>query len=80
MPTRSQAAVSLVSGGKTSDVIAFSVWTTGDVIDKAENMGFKVKKSEAECVLENIHGDQTASQGINWDVIEWAIREYMEGK
>lgn len=48
-------------------------WTTGDVIDCAEEDGISLSEEEAIAVLKRVKHGHDCEIGINWDVIKNAI-------
>lgn len=76
MPTRAQAARNLLEGHDPNEVVAVSTWTADDVLTKAEEMGVVLTHLDAENILDEVHYNQSAEHGINWEVIESAINEY----
>ena len=52
-------------------------WSTEDVLFKAEEMGIELTEDQADAILDNIEHYHDASVGINWDVIEFHIEDYI---
>jgi len=53
-------------------------WCLYDIISKADEMGYKIEDIEAREIAAEIAANHDSSVGINWDVIERAINEYLE--
>jgi hypothetical protein len=53
-----------------NDVCAYVIWTVGDVISRAKEIGLKVTKRQAEDILEDVHYAQDASSGISWTTFD----------
>jgi predicted transcriptional regulator len=57
-----------------SDQIAI-VWTTEDVLEHARQLKVKITKPQAMEILSQVQIKHDASLGINWDTVEFYIRE-----
>lgn len=53
-------------------------WSTEDVLNKAKEMGIELTEKQADTILYNIEYYHDASVGINWDVIEFQIENYLD--
>lgn len=53
-------------------------WSTEDVLFKAEEMGIELTEKQADTILDNVEHYHDASVGINWDVIEFQIENYLD--
>jgi len=56
-----------------TDEIAVAIWTIDDVLDRAEEMGNKITRDQAEKVVYALQSQHDANIGINWDVIDTHI-------
>lgn len=54
------------------------IWSTDDVMMQAEIMNIELTEEQADVILDNIERHHDASVGINWDVIEFHIDDYIE--
>lgn len=52
-------------------------WNTDDVMDKAYHMEVTLSEIEADEILDNIYRTHDASIGVNWDVIEYHIEDFL---
>lgn len=52
-------------------------WTVYDVLQRAGELDIPLSEEEAEIILENIFDQHDANIGVNWDVIDAAIIEYV---
>ena len=73
MPTRINVANSLLRDHGVYETVAVMVFTVGDVVDRAKDIGKEITEEEAVLILEQVHQDQSSEQGINWAVIDQAI-------
>jgi len=62
------------------DVIAYSLWTRGDVEDVCTQMKVKLNDDELDDVLYYAHHKQDSNIGINWDVLEHYIHEVIRDR
>jgi hypothetical protein len=76
MPTRIKVSNGLLRGHNPYDTVAVSVFTIGDVVDRAHGMKMNIMTEEAILILEQVHHDQSAEHGINWSVIDQAILNF----
>lgn len=53
-------------------------WSTEDVLMQADNMNIELTEEQADDILDNIEHHHDACVGINWDVIEFHIDNYIE--
>ena len=60
-----------------SGEIIFSEWSYKDVLIKAEEMSTTLTKEQAMEILSNVEHKHDASLGINWDVIQAHIENYV---
>lgn len=58
----------------------YSAWNIEDISVKAEQMGIYLASAEMEEILHNMIHHHDAELGINWDVIESYIFDYVEDK
>jgi hypothetical protein len=56
-----------------------SDWHIEDIKMQGENMGFELSDDDCFQIMEMIADSFDANLGINWDVIDCAINEYMGG-
>lgn len=75
MPTVRAVIYYLQQNYSDLDCIACPIWTEDDVIDKATQMNLVLTQQQVEDVLEEIDDEHNPSVGINWDILETAIRE-----
>lgn len=52
------------------------VWSTDDVLIKADEMNIELTESEADTILETLEERHDASIGICWDVIGCHIEQF----
>lgn len=52
------------------------LWSYYDVLELAKEMEIELRKDEAEQIMSAIYKNHDANTGINWDVIETAIKTY----
>jgi predicted transcriptional regulator len=57
-----------------SDQIAI-VWTIEDVLEHARQLKVRITKAQARAILFQVQNKHDASLGINWDTLEFHIRE-----
>ena len=55
--------------------VAVDIWSVDDVLDRAEERGIKISRSQAEQIIDEIHKRCDATIGINWDVIDTYLDE-----
>ena len=55
--------------------VAVDIWCVEDVLERAEERGIKISRKEAEEIIDEIHKNQDATIGINWDVIDAYLDE-----
>jgi hypothetical protein len=53
-------------------------WSTEDVLMQADNMNIELTEEQADDILDNILHHHDACVGINWEVIEFHIDNYIE--
>jgi hypothetical protein len=53
-------------------------WCLADIISKASEMGYIIEEKEAQEIAAEIESNFDATIGVNWDIIEEAINEYLE--
>jgi hypothetical protein len=53
-------------------------WSTEDVLMQADNMNIELTEEQADVILDNIEHHHDACVGINWEVIEFHIDNYIE--
>jgi hypothetical protein len=63
---------------RSTDIIAYDIWCTEDVIQQAKQDGKFVTDEQAADVLENIDRHKDANLGINWDTVRCGIDELGE--
>jgi len=80
MATRKEEAKKLLEHGDPKDVVLVIVWTTQDVIDHAESMGYELTEEEAKSILETLGIAGNADEGVTWDTIGIQIELLREGK
>jgi hypothetical protein len=54
------------------------IWSTDDVMMQAEIMNIEITEEQADAILENVLHYHDASVGINWDVLDFHIDNYIE--
>jgi hypothetical protein len=52
-------------------------WTTDDIWDVAEEHDITLSESQADAILGIVGDSHDANIGINWDVILYAIHQYI---
>jgi len=75
MPTRQSIIQKLKQHHKPNDVIAVTVWTVKDVMNRAKSRHIPITENEAKEVLEEVHSCQDTSIGINWGVIDSGLKK-----
>ena len=53
-------------------------WSTEDVLMQADNMNIELTEEQADDILDNMLHHHDACVGINWEVIEFHIDNYIE--
>ena len=51
-------------------------WHIDDIIDKAEEMGYKCSEEDAFEIADRIMGEGDCNYGITWDTLENEIEDY----
>lgn len=59
------------------DNIAYDIWTEDDVNEQAENMNIELTDDEIVKVLDMVNSSKDANVGINWDVIDSTINDFV---
>jgi len=54
------------------------VWSWEDIRDRAQNNDITLDKEDCCEILEYIEENHDAIMGINWEVIDWFIEQYIE--
>jgi len=70
----------LVNSLDPTQEYAIALWSTNDVLDKAKEMQKRITKAEANAIVEKVDRKQDCSEGINWDTIEFYIRDTIENR
>lgn len=52
-------------------------WSTEDVLAMAESMDIELTETQADQILDNLIKCLDANVGINWDVINFHIEDYL---
>jgi acyl-homoserine lactone acylase PvdQ len=52
-------------------------WSTEDVLAMAESMDIELTETQADQILDNLLKYHDANVGINWDVINFHIEDYL---
>lgn len=53
-------------------------WSTNDVQSRAEDMGVEITAEQGDEILQNVFDNHDANIGINWEVIEFHIEDFLE--
>lgn len=53
-------------------------WSTNDVQSRAEDMGVEITAEQGDEILQNVFDNHDANIGVNWEVIEFHIEEFLE--
>ena len=53
-------------------------WSTNDVHSRAEDMGVEITAEQADEILQNVFDNHDANIGVNWEVIEFHIEDFLE--
>lgn len=53
-------------------------WSTNDVLSRAEDMGAEITSEQADEILQNVFDNHDATIGVNWEVIEFHIEDFLE--
>ena len=53
-------------------------WSTIDVVNTAEQMNIYLTDEEADKILDELEENHDPQLGINWDVIENYIQQYLD--
>lgn len=80
MATRKEVADRILRGGSPNEQIACSFWTVDDIFTQAGEMHVKVTEQEAKEIIQRIDEGKNATTGINWEVIEYHIRNFLLAK
>ena len=54
------------------------IWSTDDVMMQAEIMNIEITEEQADAILENVLHYHDASVGINWDVLDFHIENFID--
>jgi hypothetical protein len=54
------------------------IWSTDDVMMQAEIMNIEITEEQADAILENVLHYHDASLGINWDVLDFHIENFID--
>jgi hypothetical protein len=54
------------------------IWSTDDVMMQAEIMNIELTEEQADAILENVLHYHDASVGINWDVLDFHIEDFLD--
>jgi hypothetical protein len=54
------------------------IWSTDDVLMRADDMGHTISEEQGDVILETIYRYHDAEVGINWGVIDFHIENYLE--
>ena len=54
------------------------IWSTDDVMMQADIMNIDLTEEQADAILENVLHYHDASVGINWDVLDFHIDNYID--
>jgi hypothetical protein len=52
-------------------------WSTEDVLMQADLMNVELTEEQADAILENVLHYHDANVGINWDVLDFHIDNYL---
>jgi hypothetical protein len=53
-------------------------WSTDDVLMRADDMGLPISEEAGDQILQNVYDHHDAEVGINWNVIDFHIEDYLE--
>lgn len=53
-----------------------NLWTTQDVIEHGENLGYEITEEQAIEIFDLLGRRFDANIGVNWDSLEYVIQEY----
>lgn len=53
-------------------------WSTEDVLMQAEIMNIELTEEHADAILDNVVHYHDANVGINWDVLDFHIENFMD--
>jgi hypothetical protein len=53
-------------------------WSTNDVLSRAEDMGVEITSEQGDEILQNVFDNHDATIGVNWEVIEFHIEDFLE--
>jgi hypothetical protein len=53
-------------------------WSTNDVQSRAEDMGVEITAEQGDEILQNVFDNHDANIGVNWEVIEFHIEDFLE--
>jgi hypothetical protein len=56
------------------------IWSTEDVLMQADLMNIELTEEQADDILSNVERYHDANVGINWDVIDFHIDNYLDEK
>lgn len=75
-----QQVIERLSLLKDDQEFAVSIWTSGDVISLADDMGYQLTLEQAAEIVEDVDRYQDAEIGINWDVLDVYVRDYVRDR
>jgi hypothetical protein len=53
-------------------------WSTDDVLMRADDMGLPISEEAGDQILQNVFDKHDANIGVNWEVIEFHIEDFLE--
>jgi hypothetical protein len=54
------------------------IWSTDDVMMQAEIMNIELTEEQADDILDNVLHHHDACVGINWDVLDFHIEDFID--
>jgi len=73
MATVAEIIEDLQKNYNSEDHIACDIWTANDIEIRAINDDIELTDEQIDEVIDNVHKDIDAGDGINWDVVSAAI-------
>lgn len=79
MPTIKELIEHLKGYDETA-IVAYDLWQTDDVFQRAKERDIEISKEEAEAIIEQMDGAKDASLGLTWDTIDYYLDELEDSR
>ena len=73
MTTVRELIRALQNNNELDDVVAYDIWSVGDVMERAGEREIEVTREEAEMILEDMQHHHDCNYGMNWQALDNAI-------